>query len=338
MVETRSMKKKRKSKNYSNLPFDLTLLIMQQLSFKDNIRASVVCKTWNEACVSVRVKDPTPWLMVFPKDEEACQLYELFDPSLEKTHTCKSPLELRGSHVEHCRDGWLLISDKDLTKTLFFNPFTQERIDLPWPDMCPTHPLAFSCAPTSNSCVIFSVYEIKKGSIIIKLYNLATKVCTPLTLPHRLPLRGGFEHVVFSNGVFYCLNDVGWLGMFSISTNSWSVLPRLRTPKCDYTSPCRFMTEYQGDILLIYTNKDEDFKVTRYLKLDLANRKWKDDRTLKGLSFFLSFKSTLTTNGDLVETKRTDQFVVVYGKQPSGNNIDKKMSQGMTTVSCYFKT
>uniref|UniRef100_A0A1J3EG87 F-box protein n=1 Tax=Noccaea caerulescens TaxID=107243 RepID=A0A1J3EG87_NOCCA len=191
MVETRSMKKKRKSKNYSNLPTDLTLLIMQQLSLKDNICASVVCKAWKEACVSVRFKDPTPWLMVFPKDKEEYELYELFDPSLEKTHTSKSPLELRGSHVEHCRDGWLLISDKYLTKTLFFNPFTQERIDLPCPGMCLNHPLAFSCAPTSTSCVIFSVCQIKNGSIFIKLYNLATKVCTPLTLPHRLSLRGG---------------------------------------------------------------------------------------------------------------------------------------------------
>ncbi|XP_024014433.1 F-box protein At3g56470 [Eutrema salsugineum] len=147
---------------------------MQRLSFKDNIRACAVCKTWQQACVSARVDEyPTPWLISFPFDKDE---YELYDPSLDKTHICKpTPPELRGSYIYCSRDGWFLVHSRNLNEIFFFNPFTHERIGLPWPDIWTTytHALAFSCAPTSNSCVIFSVSSFM-GSLTIKTYYLDT--------------------------------------------------------------------------------------------------------------------------------------------------------------------
>ncbi|XP_006405717.2 F-box protein At3g56470 [Eutrema salsugineum] len=290
---------------------------MQRLSFKDNIRACAVCKTWREACVSVRVDEyPTPWLISYTLDKEE---YELYDPLLDKTYIRKSTSpDLRDPFIECSTDGWLLMHDNNFIETFFFNPFTHERIGLPWPDMWNTQALAFSSAPTSNGCVIFSVFHVTKRSVIIKTYCLDTKECTAFMFPHRLPLKdGGFEHVVFSNGVFYCLASIGWLGMFDLSTTSWNVLSR-RAPKC--VSPNdRFMTEYQGDIFLIYTNTHDLDDQPRYLKLDLANQKWTDKIRLGGLAFYLSSKSSLTANRDLLYNQQMHQRCIcsyVWVKPP----------------------
>ncbi|ESQ28871.1 hypothetical protein EUTSA_v10022459mg [Eutrema salsugineum] len=171
--------------------------------------------------------------------------YKLYDPSLNKTHICKSP-ELGGWHVRYSRYSWLLMSN--------FN----------W-----TEP--FLCAPTSNSCVIFSSCVLFGGSVTIKKYCLDTKVCTSLVFPHQLFLQDGdFEHVVFSNGVFYCLTNTGCLGMFILSTNSWDVLSR-RPPKSLRTRRS-FLTEYQGDIFLYTSSRTTTSKNPKYLKLDLTNK------------------------------------------------------------------
>ncbi|ESQ47172.1 hypothetical protein EUTSA_v10028260mg, partial [Eutrema salsugineum] len=290
------------NQTFSSLPFDLTVLILERLSLKDNIRASIVCKTWLEACISVRAREyPTPLLMRSPCREE----YELYDPSLNKTHICKSSPVLGGSHIHCSTDGWLLVRHRNFRDTFFLNPFTHERIGLPWPDMGSSLALASSCAPTSNSCVIFSVSDFTEGSITIKTYRLATKVCTSFKFPHRLPwIYGGFEHVVFSNGVFYLLARRGWLGMFDLSTNSWDLLrrPPPKIPGKYY----RFMTEYHGDIFLIYTDMNE-LTQPRYLKLNLTKRKWEDEKFSGGLTFYLSFVSTLTMKRDFVHTHKVHQ-------------------------------
>ncbi|CAA7055547.1 unnamed protein product [Microthlaspi erraticum] len=304
--KTESTEAKANNQTYLNLPFDLTLLIMRRLSLKDNVRASVVCKAWQEACASVPVEEyPTPWLMHFPFLKEE---YELYDPSLDKTHVFESPPEIRGSHIDCSKDGWLLMHKRSLN--FFFNPFTQERIVLPWPhDRWGNHARAFSCAPTSNSCVILSICDINHNkSIFIQTYHLATKVCTPLVLPHPFPPKyAGFDHVVFSNGVFYCLTNIGVLGMFDLATNSWNALPG-PPPNWGLDYYDKFMTEYQGDIFLIYTYKRK-VKQVRYLKLDLTNRKWEEDeKRPKGLTCCLSFKSSLIVNKDLVHTRKLNQF------------------------------
>ncbi|CAA7055548.1 unnamed protein product [Microthlaspi erraticum] len=82
---------------------------------------------------------------------------------------------------------------------------------------------------------------------------------------------------------------------------SWNVLPE-RSPNRLKASQC-FMTEYRGDIYLVYTHGLEEKQT--FLKLDLANRRWTEKIRL-GLTFYLGVQSavTSTTNRDLVETPR----------------------------------
>ncbi|ESQ50098.1 hypothetical protein EUTSA_v10002259mg, partial [Eutrema salsugineum] len=308
MVYTRSMMKQKKSaeaktnnQTWLNLPFDLTLLIMQRMSLKDNIRASVVCKTWHKASVSVRVEDPTPWAMFIPiyKDQ-----YQLYDPSRGKTHIVKFP-KIGGLEICYSRDGWLLMHEERSFKDyLFFNPFTHERIEVAWPRMWfISDAIAFSCAPTSSSCVLVSVSDISKTFICIKTYRPTTKKWTTLTLPNQLPLtHKGFRHIVFSNGVFYCLTKIGCLGMFDLYTNSWNVLLEPPPKFFEISDDQCFMTEYQGDVYLVYSHGPN--RKPTFLKLDLTNRKWTVKRRLPGLTFYLGFQSAVTTNRDFVDTQR----------------------------------
>ncbi|CAA7055549.1 unnamed protein product [Microthlaspi erraticum] len=166
VYNTRSVTKKKNSteaetnnQTWSNLPSDLTSLINQNLSLKDNIRASAVCKTWHQ--------DPTPWVMFIPIYKDECNLY---DPSLAKTHIVKCPA-LRDSHVLYSKDGWLLMQDRKLSKPFFFNPFTQVRIEVDWRDLWLSDAIAFSCAPTSSSCVIFAVDDIGATHFFIRIHR-----------------------------------------------------------------------------------------------------------------------------------------------------------------------
>ncbi|KAL1191482.1 F-box protein [Cardamine amara subsp. amara] len=76
---------KEKDQTFLDLPSDLLQLVISRLPLKDNIRASAVCKAWHEACVSLRVVDTSPWLINFSKTEDSYS-YELYDPSMQKSH------------------------------------------------------------------------------------------------------------------------------------------------------------------------------------------------------------------------------------------------------------
>ncbi|KAL1223036.1 F-box protein [Cardamine amara subsp. amara] len=242
--------------------------------------------------------------MFLPLDKEE---YEFYDPSLGKTHFCKFP-ELRSPHMRYSRDGWLLMHDSfGNNNTFFFNPFTHERIQVAWPHLYLSDAVAFSCAPTSSSCVIFSVWDITNTLITIGTYRPAIRERTTSFFPNKLPLgQRGFEHVVFSNGVFYCLTKSGCLGMFDLSKSSWNLLPR-RLPKRLEASLC-FMTEYEGDIYLVYSHGHQ--KPT-YLRLDLKNRKWTEKIRFPGLTFYLGFQSAVTTNRDLVDIPKGESKLFV---------------------------
>lgn len=93
--KNKSKRGKQKDQTLLDLPSDLLKLVTSRLPLKDNIRASTVCKTLHEACVSVRVPDKSPWLIHFSKTDGS---YELYDPTTQKTYNLAFP-ELSGYRV-----------------------------------------------------------------------------------------------------------------------------------------------------------------------------------------------------------------------------------------------
>ncbi|RDX83872.1 F-box protein, partial [Mucuna pruriens] len=258
---------------WSDLPTELLELILSRLSLDDNIRASVVCKRWHSAATSVCVVNQSPWLMYFPKFGD---WYEFYDPVQRKTYSIELP-ELSGSRVCYTKDGWLLLYRPRTHRMFFFNPFTQEIIKLPRFEMS-YQIVAFSCAPTSSDCVLFTVKHVSPTVVAISTCYPGATEWTTVSYQNRLPFVSSiWNKLVFCNGIFYCLSLTGWLGVFDSSERTWSVLsvPPPKCPKNFFAKNWwkgKFMTEHEGDIITLM--------------------EWEEMTTLDGITLFASFLSS----------------------------------------------
>lgn len=288
---------------------------MCRLSLKENIRVSIVCKRWHSIAVSVREVNQPPWLMYFPLYGTS---YEFYDPLQRKIYSRELP-ELIGSRVCYTKDGWLLLY-KDASHCLFFfNPFTQEIINLPRFEL--TYQIvAFSCAPTSSGCILFTVKHITPTIVAISTSHPGATGWTTVNYQNRLPFVSSiWNKIVFCNKVFYCLSLTGWLGVFDPLERTWSVLT-VPPPSCHENFFAKnwwkgkFMAEHKGDILVIYTCSCEYPKIFR---LDLTNMEWNEMQTLAGVTLFVSFLVSLSRS-NLPGTLRNSvcfSKVRFYGKR-----------------------
>lgn len=275
---------------WSDLPPELLELIFSQLTLHDNIRASAVCKRWHSVATSVRVVNQSPWIMYFPKHGN---LYDFYNPSNRESYSLELP-ELQGSRVCYTKDSWLLLYRPNIHRIFFFNPFTREELKLPRFELT-CQMAAFSCAPTSPNCVVFTVKYVAPTVVGISTCKPGATEWTTVNYPNRFPFVSSiWNKLVFSNGVFYCLSLTGWLGVFDPQERTWSVLV-VPPPKCPSEFSAKnwykgkFMAERGGDILVIYTFCGPDPMVFR---LDLRNRAWEKVRSLDGATLFASFLTT----------------------------------------------
>ncbi|KAM5559453.1 F-box/kelch-repeat protein [Rosa sericea] len=300
---------------WSELPIELVEIIASRLSLEDNIRASAVCKRWHSAAVSVRVVNRAPLLMYFPKFGS---LFEFYDPSQRKIHFVEIP-QLIGSRVCYTKDGWLLLYRPKTFRVFFFNPFTQEVVKLPRFELN-YQIVAFSSAPTSTSCMVFTIKHVNPTVVAISTCHPGAEQWTTVQYQNRLPFVSSiWNKLVFCNDLFYCQSLTGWVGVFNPHERTWSVLS-VPPPKCPEKFFAKswwkgkFMTEKDGDILVIYTCSTEN---PIAFKLDQRNMVWEELKTLDGATVFASFLTT-HANIDLPAIKRNSIYfskVRFYGRQ-----------------------
>ncbi|KAF7818795.1 F-box/kelch-repeat protein [Senna tora] len=308
--------------NWSDLPGDLLELIFSHLTLADNIRASAVCKRWHSVATAVRVMNQSSWLMYFPKFGN---WYELYDPVRRKTYSLELP-ELSGSRLCYTKDGWLLLYRPTSHQMFFFNPFTREVINLPGFEM--TYQIvAFSCAPTSPGCVLFTIKHVTPLIVAISTCHPGDEEWTTVNYQNRLPFVSSiWNKLVFCNGLFCCLSLTGWLGVFDPAECTWSVLA-VPPPKCPENFFAKnwwkgkFMTEHEGDILVIYTCSSENPII---FKLDRTLMEWRKMKTLDGVTVFASFLSSHSKT-DLPGIMRNSVYfskVRFYGKRCVSYSLD----------------
>ncbi|KAK7244889.1 hypothetical protein RIF29_39718 [Crotalaria pallida] len=275
---------------WADLPAELLELTLSHLTLADNIRASVVCKRWHSVACAVRVENQSPWLMYFKKFGDS---YELYDPVQRKVYYLELP-ELNGSRVCYSKDGWLLLYRPRTHRVFFLNPFSRELINMPRFEVF-YQAVAFSCAPTSPGCVLFTVENVNVTTVSISTCYHGESEWTTVDYQNRLPFVIGTRNkIVFSNGLFYCLSFTGWLGVYNPVEHTWSVLA-VPPPKCPEIFLARkwgkgkFMAEHEGDILVIYTCSSENPII---FKLDRRLMDWKEMKTLDGVTVFASYWSS----------------------------------------------
>ncbi|XP_027072796.1 F-box/kelch-repeat protein At1g57790-like [Coffea eugenioides] len=304
------------------LPEDLLEMIISRLTLSENIRASVVCKQWLAVAISVRVVNKPPWLMFFPKYGD---LVEFYDPLHRTFYTLELP-ELVGSKVCYSKDGWLLIYKTSTNRLMFVNPYTRELIKLPKLEL--TYQIvAFSAAPTSSCCIVFTIKHISPTIIAISTCHPRAAEWTTINYRNRLPFVSSiWNKLVFCGGKFYCLSLTGWLGVYDPEKRSWvvHVLPPPKCPENFFVKnwwKSKFMAEHNGEIFVIYTSSEVNPVM---YKLDQAIKEWVEVKTLGGLSIFASFLSS-HAKIDLLGTMRNSVYfskVRFYGKHCVSYSLD----------------
>ncbi|XP_075474799.1 LOW QUALITY PROTEIN: F-box/kelch-repeat protein At1g57790-like [Primulina tabacum] len=307
----------------SELPTELLELILSQLSLRDNVRASAVCKRWLAVAISIRITNKPPWLMFFPKFGD---LYEFYDPSRRKTYWLELP-ELRTSRICYAKDGWLLLYKPRTHRVFFFCPYTREIIKLPRLEL--TYQIvAFSAAPSCPSCVLFTVKHVSPTVVAVSTCNPRATEWNTVNYQNRLPFVSSvWNKLVFCKGLFYCLSLTGWLGVYSPEKNTWAVhtVPPPKCPENFFVKNWwkgKFMAEHNGDIFAIYTCSAVNPVI---YKLDQANKEWVEMETLGGMTLFANFLSS-HARIDLLGSLRNNVYfskVRFYGKRCVSYSLDK---------------
>lgn len=292
-LERKNQSKEVEKPSFADLPLCLLEVIISQLLLKDNIRASAVCKTWREAGLYVRKVDKPPWLMYLPKRGN---LFELYDPLQQKMYTLNLP-ELAKSTVCYSRDGWLLMRKSTPNEMFFFNPFTRKRINVP-KCVLSYDAIAFSCAPTSGTCVLLAFKHVQYGVT-------TTSTCHPeatewVTEDLHFTLHYGSDKLKHSNVIyakrrFYCLDGHGRLYHFEPSSREWGYTST-RYPLCPYLH--RYIYERKKKRIFLAVRKGVFFKMITcggekpiVYKLDYLDWEEINSTTIDGLTIFASLYS-----------------------------------------------
>ncbi|PPR88864.1 hypothetical protein GOBAR_AA31820 [Gossypium barbadense] len=255
--------------------------------------SSVVYKRWHKVAISIRVMNQSAWLMYIPKS--GC-LYEFYDPSERKIHSLELP-ELRGCRVCYTKQGWLLLYRRRNHLVFFFNPFTRETINLPSYELA-YEIMAFSCAPTSTNCVVFSIKHVHPTVVVISTcHPTGASEWTIVNHRNRLSFVSSiWDKPVFFSGLFYCLSLTGWLGVYDPVRRYWKVLamPPPRCPEYFFVKNWwkgKFMTEHNGDLLVVYTSQNKNPIIYKLYRSELA---WKEMESLRSVTIFASFLTSLS--------------------------------------------
>ncbi|CAN0879496.1 F-box/kelch-repeat protein At1g57790 [Linum grandiflorum] len=264
--------------------------------------------------------------MYFPKSSN---LYEFYDPARRKTYFMELP-ELSDSQVCHAKDGWLLLRKPNTQNVFFFfNPFSQETIELPKFKLT-FQIVAFSCQPTAGtSCIVLTLKHVSPTEVEISTCSPGSTEWVTSQYANRSSfLCSMWNKIVFCNGRFYCLSLTGRVGVFDPSERTWTVLA-VPPPKCPesvfvkYWSKWKgkFMVVSGGEIVVVCTCTGQNPNVFR---LDEEKMVWEEITSLNGLALFVSSLSSHSRT-DLNGNMRNNVFfpkVRFFGRRCTCYSMD----------------
>ncbi|GKB73112.1 hypothetical protein Tco_0934524 [Tanacetum coccineum] len=144
-------------------PHVLENLVMEFCAGVDYLKFRATCKrchlaaplipwnNWKASKIMQNYALPSPWLIVFDKHKG---IMTLTDPMFGDKYFIKTPQELICDFQIKCsRFGWLLIL-KPCGLLVFFNPFTNDILELPELPDIHKDTVCFSAPPTSPDCMV----------------------------------------------------------------------------------------------------------------------------------------------------------------------------------------
>ncbi|XP_010468408.2 PREDICTED: LOW QUALITY PROTEIN: F-box protein At4g00893 [Camelina sativa] len=224
-------------------------------------------------------------------------LFELYDPLQQKMYTLNLP-QLAKSTVCYSRDGWLLMRKPTSNEMFFFNPFTRKLINLPKYALS-YDAIAFSCAPTSGTCVLLAFKHVRYGVVTASTCHPEAPEWVTEDLYFHLSYGSDIlkhSNIVYAKRRFYCLDGKGSLYYFEPSSREWRY-SYLFSRQCPYLY--NYQYERKKKRIFLAVRKGVFFKMFTcggekpiVYKLDGFHWEEINSGTIDGLTIFTSLYSS----------------------------------------------
>ncbi|KAL2944581.1 hypothetical protein RDABS01_032928 [Bienertia sinuspersici] len=284
----------------STLPTDMISLISEHLHLFEyrNFRAS--CKMFR-SLVSPLPKTtkkllPVPILIFFTTDDGQCRM---IDPSRDDDSYYCNHLQLPEYPftVHFCKDGWIVIHNRQLVSLKYLNPLTRVKQDFPLDEDLKISDLksfGFSTNPTSPDCVTVVFDHDDFGLVLIHYIQYGDQKWKDCRLENQVDFFfAGYSCPLYFAGAFYVLGVDGRLGEFKVlgdGQQSWRIYKK-PTTRIKYLHSYH-LVECHGDLLAVFIGHMGTW--VEVYKFNLSKRKWIKVKSLGNYCLFVSNSSSFS--------------------------------------------
>ncbi|KAL2944582.1 hypothetical protein RDABS01_032929 [Bienertia sinuspersici] len=284
----------------SILPTDMISLISEHLHLFEyrNFRAS--CKMFRSLVSPLPKRTnkllPVPILIFFTTDDGQCRM---IDPSRDDDSYYCNHLQLPEYPftVHFCKDGWIVIHDRQLVSLKYLNPLTRVKQDFPLDEDLKISDLksfGFSTNPTSPDCVTVVFDHDDFGLVLIHYIQYGDQKWKDCRLENQVDFFfAGYSCPLYFAGAFYVLGVDGRLGEFKVlgdGQQSWRIYKK-PTTRIKYLHSYH-LVECHGDLLAVFIGHMGTW--VEVYKFNLSKRKWIQVKSLGNYCLFVSNSSSFS--------------------------------------------
>ncbi|KAJ6291311.1 hypothetical protein OIU76_023385 [Salix suchowensis] len=306
-------------RRWSDLPGDVVALIFSRLCAPDCYRFVAVCKSWSSFPLP-KIKKEFPTLVYLKSDGKLINfLSPLLCCSTPETASslCKNIItsdstnlssDIEDNEHDQClesdrsqsheprtvsfsKHGWLLVSQGKYV-VFFFNPITNQRIDLPGlpGDECFFDEISFSEAPTSPDCIVLAIH-VQSFWVFFAFIRRGEDHWNSDSIYLESGFLPSYSSPVFHEGCFYFLGQTGCLAIFDPNRDEKDELDmwvELDSPGNPCASPIMncYMVDCNGELMSVFVGHMGQW--VRLYMLDHSSMVWKETKDLGDSVLFLS--------------------------------------------------
>ncbi|ONH93794.1 hypothetical protein PRUPE_8G252900 [Prunus persica] len=232
--------------------------------------------------------------------------------------------------------GWLLIQSRNTSSLFFFNPFTRQRINLPYHHSVITA-AAFSASPTSPDCIVFTYRMPSVFGVRIDTLLVGQETWTRHVFMRDPSLFGGSIQAIYNKGCFYCVDPYGKIATFDAKLRTWNIVRGNGFERAH-----SYFFEFNGEIFAVKKKSDSSFaeKLER-LKVEGGTYGWEEvDLGCLGddVTLFLGPYGSYAVPGlsNVVGMEKKKVFVADYRPQSKCLMYNKSNGFGMVADAGFF--
>ncbi|CAH9134119.1 unnamed protein product [Cuscuta epithymum] len=305
-------------RDWANLPGDLLIQILQHLYLDDVKRFHKVCKSW-DALEDPKEHNPltfptipSQWLV--HKDTYNDTVLKFFHGVYDHSYSVDIP-ELLSSVLLYSNNGWLLLRE-GIEIIFFFNPFTNERVDLPnKPGWVVWKGAIFLSEPTATDCMVFGVMSVMGKWVRIYTISRGEGDWEESVFDFDEDDTPMFQSVcspVFHNGKLYCLGAEGKMGVFDLKGRNWTIHDVSGRPHVDQTDES-YLLECNGQLMAVFLSfMGQEICV---LALDADKMEWEKVDSLGEFMLLISAPTSLAVKAVIAGMENKIYFPRFYDHQ-----------------------